>query len=76
MFAVAAKLMRQILIDHARGRLRGAGGRKLSLDEDLLLAEARSAELLALDSGIDRLAKLDPRQARIVELSLLWRAQC
>lgn len=70
-FGVAAKLMRQILIDHARARLRdkrGAGGQKLSLDEGLLLTEARSAELLAVNDAIDRLAKLDPRQACIVEL--------
>jgi RNA polymerase sigma-70 factor (ECF subfamily) len=70
-FGVAAKVMRQILIDHARGRLRdkrGAGRQKISFDEGLLLTEARSAELLAVDGAIDRLAKLDPRQARIVEL--------
>lgn len=70
-FAVAAKLMRQILIDHARGRLRekrGSGGQKLPLDEGLLLTEARSAELVAVDAALDRLAKLDSRQARIVEL--------
>jgi RNA polymerase sigma-70 factor, ECF subfamily len=70
-FGVAAQLMRRILIDHARSRLRlkrGAGGEKLSLDEGLLLTEARSAELLAVNDSIDRLAKLDPRQARIVEL--------
>jgi RNA polymerase sigma-70 factor, ECF subfamily len=70
-FAVAAKLMRQILIDHARGRLRekrGSGCQKLPLDEGLLLTEARSAELVAVDAALDRLAKLDPRQARIVEL--------
>jgi RNA polymerase sigma-70 factor, ECF subfamily len=70
-FGVAAKLMRQILIDHARGRLRekrGSGGQKLPLDEGLLLTEARSAELVAVDAALDRLAKLDSRQARIVEL--------
>lgn len=70
-FGVAAHIMRRILIDHARGRLRakrGGGGQKVSLDEGLLLTEARSAELLALNNAIDRLAKLDPRQARIVEL--------
>jgi RNA polymerase sigma-70 factor, ECF subfamily len=70
-FGVAAQLMRRILIDHARSRLRvkrGAGGQKISLDEGLLLTEARSAELLAVNDSLDRLAKLDPRQARIVEL--------
>jgi RNA polymerase sigma-70 factor (ECF subfamily) len=70
-FGVAAKLMRRILIDHARGRLRekrGSGGRKLTLDEGLVLAEARSAELVAVDAALDRLAKFDSRQAQIVEL--------
>lgn len=70
-FGVAANLMRHILIDHARARLRvkrGAGGQKISLDEGLLLTEARSAELLAVNDAMDRLASLDPRQARIVEL--------
>jgi RNA polymerase sigma-70 factor, ECF subfamily len=68
---VASQLMRRILIDHARGRLRakrGAGVRKLSLEEELLLTDARSEELIAVDESLDRLAKLDPRQARIVEL--------
>jgi RNA polymerase sigma-70 factor, ECF subfamily len=70
-FGVAANVMRRILIDHARARLRtkrGSGGQKLSLDEGLLLTESRSAELLAVNDAMDRLAKLDPRQARIVEL--------
>jgi RNA polymerase sigma factor (TIGR02999 family) len=70
-FGVAARVMRRILVDHARGRLRvkrGAGGQRLSLDEGLLITEARSAELLAVSEAIDRLAILDPRQARIVEL--------
>jgi RNA polymerase sigma factor (TIGR02999 family) len=70
-FGVASQLMRRILIDHARGRLRakrGGGGQKLSFDENLLLTDARSEELLAVDESLDRLAKLDPRQARIVEL--------
>lgn len=70
-FGVAAQVMRRILIDHARARVRmkrGSGGQKLTLDEGLVLTEARSAELVAVDSALDRLAKLDPRQARIVEL--------
>jgi RNA polymerase sigma-70 factor, ECF subfamily len=70
-FGVAANVMRRILIDYARARLRtkrGSGGQKLSLDEGLLLTESRSAELLAVNDAMDRLEKLDPRQARIVEL--------
>jgi RNA polymerase sigma-70 factor (ECF subfamily) len=70
-FGIAARLMRQVLIDHARGRLRekrGSGGPKSPLDEVLLLTEARSGELVAVDAALDRLARLDARQARIVEL--------
>ena len=70
-FGIAAQLMRRVLIDHARAHVRikrGAGGQRLPLDEGLVLTEARSAELLAVNRSMDRLAKLDPRQARIVEL--------
>lgn len=70
-FGIASQLMRRILVDHARGRLRtkrGGGRQKLSLDESLLLTEARSEELVSVNESLDRLAKLDPRQARIVEL--------
>jgi RNA polymerase sigma-70 factor (ECF subfamily) len=68
---VASQLMRRILIDHARGHLRakrGGGGKKLSLEEGILLTETRSEELLAVDESLNRLASLDQRQARIVEL--------
>lgn len=69
-FGIAAQIMRRVLIDGARSRLRTkrGGGQKISLDEGLLLTEARSAELLSVNDALDRLAKLDPRQARIVEL--------
>ena len=70
-FGVAAQLMRRILVDHARARVRikrGAGGQKVSLDEGIVLTRARSSELLAVNDSIDRLAKVDPRGARIVEL--------
>lgn len=70
-FGVAAKLMRQILVDHARAHVRvkrGGGGQKLSLDEGLLVTEARSTDLLAINNALDRLAKLDARQAQTVEL--------
>lgn len=68
---VAAQLMRRILIDHARGRLRekrGGGGQRISLDDGLLLTAARSEELLAIDEALGKLAMLDARQVRIVEL--------
>lgn len=71
-FAVAAQLMRRILVDHARRRdaaKRGGGRPTLPLDE----AEAPTAatpleDCLALDEALNRLAVLDARQARIVEL--------
>jgi RNA polymerase sigma-70 factor (ECF subfamily) len=70
-FAVAARLMRRILIDHARGHLRdkrGGGERPVPLDEALVFAPEQSSELVKLDQSLERLAKLDPRQSKIVEL--------
>src|ERR1700723_3200596 len=70
-FGIAAQLMRRILIDHARGHLREKrGGAKavVPLDEALVFSPAQSAELVRLDEALERLAKLDPRQSKIVEL--------
>jgi RNA polymerase sigma factor (TIGR02999 family) len=70
-FGAAAQVMRRILVDHARARgaqKRGDGRRKVSLDEALLLAAAESEHLIELDAALERLAALDPQQARIVEL--------
>ncbi len=70
-FGIAAQLMRQILIDHARRRhsaKRGVGTQQVSLDETAVISRERSAELLALDEALDRLAAFDQRKARIVEL--------
>jgi len=70
-FAVAARAMRQILVDHARGHLRlkrGAGVTVLPLEEGLLFEPERSADLLALDEALNRLAAIDPRKTRVVEL--------
>ncbi len=70
-FGVAAQLMRRILIDHARGHLRqkrGGERRKVSLDEVFLFAEKQADELLAVDDSLNQLEKIDPRQARVVEL--------
>jgi RNA polymerase sigma-70 factor (ECF subfamily) len=69
--AIAAQMMRRILIDHARGhaRLRRGGKmRMLSLDEALTVSNDRASELLALDDALNNLAKLDPRRGRVVEL--------
>jgi RNA polymerase sigma-70 factor, ECF subfamily len=70
-FGIASSLMRRILIDYARGHVRvkrGGATSVLPLDEALAFSPDRSAELLRLDEALDRLAKLDERQSKIVEL--------
>jgi RNA polymerase sigma-70 factor, ECF subfamily len=70
-FGVAARLMRQILVDHARqhGTLkRGRSRQKIPLADVLVLSKEKSAELLALDQALDRLAQQDQRQSQIVEM--------
>ena len=69
---IAARAMRQVLVDHARRRRaakRGGGGANLPLETEILAAEARSPlDMVALNIALERLATLDERQARIVEL--------
>jgi len=74
-FGVAAKLMRRILVDHARRRRadkRGGGGQKIPLEALLVtldgVADFPDTDLLALDEALSHLAAFDPRQARVVEL--------
>jgi RNA polymerase sigma-70 factor, ECF subfamily len=70
-FAVAAQLMRRILVDHARKRAavkRGANPLMLALDEAIRLPQKRELDLVALDDALNTLAALDERQSRIVEL--------
>jgi|SRR5579859_488449 len=70
-YAVAAHVMRQILVDYARRHQRhkrGGGASLLPLDEGLVFAPERSAELLALDDSLGRLAAIEPRKALVVEL--------
>jgi len=70
-FGVAARLMRQILVDHARARQAGKRGglvEKLPLDQALEFSPARSWELIELDDALKSLGQLDPQQARVVEL--------
>jgi len=70
-FGVAAQLIRRILVDYARNRhaaKRGANAPRLSLDEAIALPGERDLDLVALDDALEGLAKLDPRQSRLVEL--------
>lgn len=72
-FGVAAHLMRQILVDHARNHQAAKRGGthqyKLTLESALdLPQELETVDLIALDSALERLSKLDPQQSRVVEL--------
>jgi RNA polymerase sigma-70 factor, ECF subfamily len=70
-FGIAAQIMRRILIDHARAHMRdkrGGGAIAVPLDEALVFAPEQSSELMKLDEALKRLAELDPRQAKVVEL--------
>jgi RNA polymerase sigma factor (TIGR02999 family) len=70
-FAVAARLMRRILVDHARAHRavkRGGIEPKIVLEEDLVFAEEKADQLVELDGALDQLAEQDPRQAQIVEM--------
>ncbi|MBX7222403.1 MAG: sigma-70 family RNA polymerase sigma factor [Blastocatellia bacterium] len=68
---LASRFMRQILVDHARTQTyqkRGGGAIQVSLDDNLKIAPDRSAEFLALDEALTRLAAVDPRKCQIVEM--------
>jgi RNA polymerase sigma-70 factor (ECF subfamily) len=68
-FGVAARLMRQILVDHARRKQAGKrAGIKVPLDEAVSFETERGRDLVALDSGLSALEKLDPRKCKAVEL--------
>ena len=70
-FAVSAQLMRRILVDFARSRgyhKRGGGVRAITLDEALVTAKDKGADMVALDEALNALAQLDARQSRVVEL--------
>lgn len=70
-FAVAAQLMRMILIDHARARKvakRGGGAYTVPLDEAVVVSDERAAELIALDDALKALEAVDKRKSRIAEL--------
>ena len=70
-FGIAARMMRRILVDHARERQAGkrlGGVVRVELDDQVAAVAAPDVEVLSLDRALDDLAALDPRQARIVEL--------
>jgi RNA polymerase sigma factor (TIGR02999 family) len=70
-FALASQMMRRILVDYARRRRyakRGGGGRQVELDEALIVSEEKSADVVALDDALTRLAAIAPRKSRVVEL--------
>lgn len=70
-FAVAARLMRQILVDFARARgyqKRGGGAHQVSLDEAMIIGQPEDEDLIALDEALGELAEIDERKGRVVEL--------
>lgn len=70
-FAVAAQLMRRIMVDHARERnaaKRGGGAVRVALDEGAHFSATRADELLALDEALEKLAAFDRRKADVVEM--------
>ncbi|HEY3137235.1 MAG TPA: sigma-70 family RNA polymerase sigma factor [Blastocatellia bacterium] len=70
-FGIASQMMRRILVDYARGRhyaKRGGGAKKASLDEAMIVSEARAAEVVALDDALSALAEIDQRKSQIVEM--------
>src|SRR5687768_15482893 len=70
-FAVAARLMRRLLVDHARGhhrRKRASGGPRLSLDNALEVSSQPARDLVALDEALKQLNAFDSRKTEIIEL--------
>jgi RNA polymerase sigma factor (TIGR02999 family) len=70
-FALAAQMMRRILVDHARSRQylkRGGDGWQVSFDETMMVSHERVDEVIALDDALKNLAQFDQRKSEIVEL--------
>jgi RNA polymerase sigma-70 factor (ECF subfamily) len=70
-FAVAAQMMRRILVDAARARVtdkRGGATRRINLDEIPDVSPGRDREMVAIDDALRLLVELDPRKAKVVEL--------
>jgi RNA polymerase sigma factor (TIGR02999 family) len=69
--ALSARLMRRILVDHARSRSyqkRGGGAANVTLDEALVASPERGIDLVALDEALEDLARVDARKSQVVEL--------
>jgi RNA polymerase sigma factor (TIGR02999 family) len=70
-FGICARMMRQILVDHARARhsqKRGGDPYKVPLEEVILVSDADSEKWLALDHALSRLAELHPRKSDVIEM--------
>ena len=69
-FRAASQMMRRVLVDHARARnaAKRGDGVRVTLDDDMIAAEDRSIDMLVLDDALDRLAAVEPRWAKVVEL--------
>jgi RNA polymerase sigma factor (TIGR02999 family) len=68
---IAARLMRQVLVDHARSRgyqKRGGGGQRVPLDRALLVTPEPELDVLAVDRALEAFAKISPRKSQVVEL--------
>jgi RNA polymerase sigma-70 factor (ECF subfamily) len=68
---ISARLMRRVLVDHARARgyqKRGGGAQKVELDEAMVVAAETTVDVLALDRALDALASVDARKSRVIEL--------
>jgi RNA polymerase sigma-70 factor, ECF subfamily len=69
-FGIASQAMRRLLVDHARARRQQKrdGGERVTLTSDVAGAQAQDVDILELNDALDRLAELDQRQAKVVEL--------
>jgi RNA polymerase sigma factor (TIGR02999 family) len=70
-FAIAAQMMRRILVDYARSRRyakRGGDAQEVSFDEELVISRQRSADVVALHEALNNLAMIDERKSKVVEL--------
>ena len=70
-FAVSSQLMRRILVEHARKRIkvkRGDGAQHVSLEDAIIVGSERPMDMVALDDALNELARLDPRKAQVVEM--------